>query len=101
MYDVARLAGVSQQTVSRVINNSPSVRETTRLRVLDAVAKLSYRPNDWRVAWPLSARGLSGSSASTPGYTDQARRYWPSSAPHERRATVSPWPRCRLWIARA
>jgi DNA-binding LacI/PurR family transcriptional regulator len=45
MADVARLAGVSQQTVSRVLNDSPHVREDTRARVLDAVRKLEYRPN--------------------------------------------------------
>jgi DNA-binding LacI/PurR family transcriptional regulator len=45
MADVAKLAGVSLQTVSRVINDSPHVRATTRERVLDAMRKLEYRPN--------------------------------------------------------
>jgi DNA-binding LacI/PurR family transcriptional regulator len=45
MADVARLAGVSLQTVSRVINESPHVRDDTRERVLDAMRKLDYRPN--------------------------------------------------------
>jgi DNA-binding LacI/PurR family transcriptional regulator len=45
MADVARLAGVSQQTVSRVLNDSPHVRPATRERVLDAIGKLGYRPN--------------------------------------------------------
>ena len=45
MSDVARLAGVSHQTVSRVINNHASVRESTRERVRQAVAQLGYRPN--------------------------------------------------------
>jgi DNA-binding LacI/PurR family transcriptional regulator len=45
MADVARLAGVSQQTVSRVLNESPHVRADTRQRVLDAMRKLEYRPN--------------------------------------------------------
>ena len=44
--DVAQLAGVSTQTVSRVLNNSPSVREETRTRVLEAMAQLDYRPNN-------------------------------------------------------
>src|ERR671915_1439756 len=45
MADVAKLAGVSQQTVSRVLNNSPHVRSDTRERVRDAMRKLEYRPN--------------------------------------------------------
>src|ERR1700742_2982072 len=45
MYDVARLAGVSHQTVSRVINGSAHVRAETRARVLAAMEKLDYRPN--------------------------------------------------------
>ncbi|WP_301328774.1 LacI family DNA-binding transcriptional regulator [Goodfellowiella coeruleoviolacea] len=45
MTDVARLAGVSHQTVSRVLNGHPNVREQTRLRVRAAVEELGYRPN--------------------------------------------------------
>ncbi|MEU6020034.1 LacI family DNA-binding transcriptional regulator [Micromonospora sp. NPDC047134] len=45
MTDVARLAGVSHQTVSRVLNGHPNVREQTRLRVQAAIAELGYRPN--------------------------------------------------------
>jgi DNA-binding LacI/PurR family transcriptional regulator len=45
MTDVAKLAGVSHQTVSRVINGSPQVRPATRERVLAAMAELDYRPN--------------------------------------------------------
>lgn len=43
--DVAKHAGVSYQTVSRVINNHPSVAEETRKRVLNSIQKLNYRPN--------------------------------------------------------
>src|SRR5438105_5300386 len=42
---VARLANVSHQTVSRVINGSPRVRPETRERVLAAMRELDYRPN--------------------------------------------------------
>jgi DNA-binding LacI/PurR family transcriptional regulator len=45
MKDVARLAGVSHQTVSRVLNDSPNVRPDTRTRVLAAMRTLGYRPN--------------------------------------------------------
>jgi DNA-binding LacI/PurR family transcriptional regulator len=45
MGDVARLAGVSAQTVSRVSNGSPGVVETTRAQVLAAMKELGYRPN--------------------------------------------------------
>jgi DNA-binding LacI/PurR family transcriptional regulator len=45
MADVARLAGVSHQTVSRVLNDHPNVRPHTRERVLDAIRELAYRPN--------------------------------------------------------
>ena len=44
--EVAGLAGVSTQTVSRVLNGSSSVREETRQRVLQAMAQLDYRPNN-------------------------------------------------------
>ena len=49
--DVARLAGVSIKTVSRVVNREPNVREATRGKVEAAIAELNYRPN-------LSARNL-------------------------------------------
>lgn len=45
MADVAELAGVSHQTVSRVLNAHPNVRAQTRDRVRSAIAELGYRPN--------------------------------------------------------
>jgi len=45
MTDVAQLAGVSYQTVSRVLHDSPHVRDATRERVLAAIRQLDYRPN--------------------------------------------------------
>lgn len=45
MGDVARLAGVSSQTVSRVSNGFPGVTEDTRRQVLAAMRELGYRPN--------------------------------------------------------
>jgi LacI family transcriptional regulator len=46
MSDVARLAGVSTMTVSRVLNENVSVTEDTRKRVMAAVEKLQYRRNE-------------------------------------------------------
>jgi DNA-binding LacI/PurR family transcriptional regulator len=51
MHDVAALAGVSHITVSRVLNDYPSIRPETRDRVLAAIAELGYRRN-------LAARAL-------------------------------------------
>jgi LacI family transcriptional regulator len=51
--DVARLAGVSIKTVSRVLNREPNVRPSTQEKVVAAAEMLNYRPN-------LSARQLAG-----------------------------------------
>jgi DNA-binding LacI/PurR family transcriptional regulator len=45
MADVAREAGVSGQTVSRVVNGRHNVEDATRERVLDAMRRVGYRPN--------------------------------------------------------
>lgn len=45
IYDVATLAGVSHQTVSRVLNNHTSLKPETRDKVEKAIAELNYRPN--------------------------------------------------------
>jgi len=52
--DVAAAAGVSTQTVSRVLNDRPEVLPKTRQKVLGAMSKLGYEPS-------LFARGLAGS----------------------------------------
>lgn len=54
--DVAKEAGVSIKTVSRVMNNEPSVRQPTREKVMAAVKALNYQPN-------LAARNLAGTKA--------------------------------------
>jgi len=43
--EVAKLAGVSVGTVSKVINNQDGIKENNRKKVLDAVKKLNYEPN--------------------------------------------------------
>lgn len=45
IFDVARLAGVSHQTVSRVLNGLPNVRPATKERVEKAMAQLRYSPS--------------------------------------------------------
>ncbi|MDO0930333.1 LacI family DNA-binding transcriptional regulator [Streptomyces sp. DG2A-72] len=45
IFDVAKAAGVSHQTVSRVVNGSPKVRKATRERVLQVIDELGYKPN--------------------------------------------------------
>jgi LacI family transcriptional regulator len=44
-HDVARLAGVSQPTVSRALNNSPKVSEATKQKVREAALALGYQPS--------------------------------------------------------
>ncbi|MEZ4531079.1 MAG: LacI family DNA-binding transcriptional regulator [Thermomicrobiales bacterium] len=58
--DVAKLAGVSPMTVSRVINGSPKVTPETRERVQSAIAELHYVPN-------TLARGLTQQRSGTIG----------------------------------
>lgn len=58
--DVARVAGVSRQTVSNVLNSPDIVREETRERVQRAIAELAYRPH-------VAARRLRTRRSSTIG----------------------------------
>ena len=60
MFEVAKLAGVSHQTVSRVINDSPDVSDATRTKVQDAIKALDYRPSN-------SARALASHRSRTIG----------------------------------
>jgi len=60
IYDVAREAGVSMATVSRVVNGNPNVKPATRKKVLDVIRQLGYRPN-------AVARGLASKKTTTVG----------------------------------
>ncbi|MBA8815758.1 DNA-binding LacI/PurR family transcriptional regulator [Microbacterium halimionae] len=72
--DVARLASVSHQTVSRVLNDHPSIRPETRERVLQVMAQLQYRPN-------RAARALVTSRSQTLGVlASSATQYGPASS---------------------
>jgi DNA-binding LacI/PurR family transcriptional regulator len=72
LYRVAELAGVSHQTVSRVVNGSTLVTDRTRTRVLDAIRQLDYRPNK-------AARNLASKRSTLIGViTYAADSYGPS-----------------------
>ncbi|OYO17042.1 LacI family transcriptional regulator [Enemella evansiae] len=71
--DVAKAAGVSYQTVSRVLNDLPDVAPATRTKVLAAVDELGYRRN-------LTARNLATNRSTTIGIvTDDSPRLGPVS----------------------
>ncbi|QEW03701.1 LacI family DNA-binding transcriptional regulator [Microbacterium lushaniae] len=72
--DVARLADVSHQTVSRVLNNHPSIRPETRARVLEVMARLQYSPN-------RAARALVTARSQTIGIlAASSTQYGPASS---------------------
>ncbi len=58
--DVARIAGVSKKTVSRVINRSPLLKEDTRRKVETVIAELGYVPNPQARALALRRNFLLG-----------------------------------------
>ena len=68
IFDVARLAGVSHQTVSRVINGLPNVRPATKERVEHAIAQLRYSPSP--AARALVTRRTRTIGLITPGIAD-------------------------------
>jgi DNA-binding LacI/PurR family transcriptional regulator len=72
--DVARLAGVSHQTVSRVLNNHPSIRPETRERIVTVMEQLQYSPN-------RAARALVTSRSQTLGIlAASSTQYGPASS---------------------
>jgi DNA-binding LacI/PurR family transcriptional regulator len=72
--DVAKVLGLSHQTVSRVINNHPRVLPETRKRVLQAIADLGYKPNQ-------AARFLANRRSTVIGLvTDDPGIYGPAHA---------------------
>ncbi|MCS5497801.1 LacI family DNA-binding transcriptional regulator [Cnuibacter physcomitrellae] len=73
IFDVARLAGVSHQTVSRVLNDMPNVKPATRTRVEQAIAQLRYSPSP--AARALVTRRTRTIGLVTPGTLD----YGPTS----------------------
>lgn len=74
MFDVARHAGVSHQTVSRVLNDLPGVAAATRVRVQQAMAELNYAPSP-------TARAMARRRSGSIGLIQAGRPdYGPSSA---------------------
>jgi DNA-binding LacI/PurR family transcriptional regulator len=74
MFDVARRAGVSHQTVSRVLNDLTGVAASTKLRVEQAIAELHYTPSP-------AARAMAKRRSGTIGLIQAGRPdYGPSSA---------------------
>jgi DNA-binding LacI/PurR family transcriptional regulator len=69
IHDVAAQSGVSYQTVSRVINNMPDVAPKTRLRILNVMEDLGYRPN-------MTARQLVSQRSSVIGFVTWATSFY-------------------------
>jgi DNA-binding LacI/PurR family transcriptional regulator len=76
LFDVAAEAGVSHQTVSRVVNGDPTVRPATKAKVDAAVVKLAYRPS-------LTARALASRKTRSIGLISTGFPFYgPSSTMH-------------------
>lgn len=85
MVDVARLAGVSQQTVSRVVNGAPNVSPDIRERVERAITQLRYRRNAAAAALASNRTmtigvvsfelSVIGPSVALYGISEEARRH--------------------------
>ena len=71
--DVAKAAGVSTQTVSRVLNNRPDVSPETRERVQEVIAEMGYAPN-------VLARSLSRGRSNTLGVVGFGLGYYGSTS---------------------
>lgn len=73
MTDVARVAGVSQKTVSRVVNGSAHVREDVRIKVMSAIEELGFRVN-------AAARALASQRSGAVGIITPATTLYGPSA---------------------
>ncbi len=73
LYDVAEYAGVSYQTVSRVVNRASHVSEKTREKVEAAMAQLNYIPN--RVAQQLAGNRCDGVATSSLAELKRGKRW--------------------------
>src|SRR3712207_5063672 len=69
IYDVAKLAGVGLGTVSRVLNNSPAVKDSTRQRVQAAIRQLDYTPDPIARSMTRSRTGTGSLAVIIPFFT--------------------------------
>ena len=90
MFDVARLAGVSHQTVSRVLNDLTGVAASTKARVEQAIAELNYTPSPAARAMAKRRSGNLGLiQAGRPDYGPSNAALGFNEAAHEAGYTVS------------
>jgi DNA-binding LacI/PurR family transcriptional regulator len=90
MFDVARRAGVSHQTVSRVLNDLTGVAASTKLRVEQAIAELSYTPSPAARAMAKRRSGSIGLiQAGRPDYGPSNAALGFNEAAHEAGYTVT------------
>jgi len=84
MADVAQLAGVSHQTVSRVLHDSPNVKGATRDKVTAAIRQLDYRPNSMARALVTGrSKTLGVVSSDTTFYGPASTLFGISQAAHD------------------
>jgi DNA-binding LacI/PurR family transcriptional regulator len=74
IYEVAKEAGVSRQTVSRVLNNRPDVSRETRKRIKDIMEMLEYHPS--AIARSLRSQKSFMLGVVTAGLKFGGRRTW-------------------------
>ena len=74
--DIARIAGVSQTTVSRVLNNNPSVKSSTRQKVMAAIKEIGFTPDPIARSMVTNRTGTIGlivGDISNPFYAETAK----------------------------
>ena len=79
MKDVALLSGVSQVTVSRVVNGAANVSAATPPQVVRTMEQLDYHRTRLREPWPPTAPTTSELSELRRHYSDRHQTCWPSS----------------------
>jgi LacI family transcriptional regulator len=85
-WDIARVAGVSQSTVSRVMNRDPRISEATQARVEQAMARLGYRPNAAArtlITGRSNLMGLVVSNITNPFYPELIEAIAAAAAEHD------------------